>query len=133
MDALDDARLIAFVPTTDLPRAREFYLEILGLRMAEESPFACVFDANGTMLRLTPVRKLSRVRYTVLGWGVGDIAAAAAWLAAAGVTLLRYRGMDVDEHGIWTSPSGDRVAWFEDPDGNLLSLTQFATGEFEPA
>ena len=81
-------------------------LETLGLRMAEESPFACVFDANGTMLRLTPVRKLSRVRYTVLGWGVGDIAAAAAWLAAAGVTLLRYRGMDVDEHGIWTVAVG---------------------------
>src|SRR5580704_16937607 len=101
MGALDDARLIAFVPTTDLPRAREFYVEILGLRMAEESPFACVFDANGTMLRLTPVRKLSRVRYTVPGW-------------------------DVDEHGIWTSPSGDRVAWFEDADANLLSLTQFA-------
>jgi catechol 2,3-dioxygenase-like lactoylglutathione lyase family enzyme len=127
MGALDDARLIAFVPTTDLPRAREFYVEILGLRMAEESPFACVFDANGTMLRLAPVRKLSRVRYTVLGWGVDDIAASVAGLASGGVAFLRYRGMDVDENGVWTSPSGDRVAWFEDPDGNLLSLTQFAT------
>ncbi|MFI5285214.1 MAG: VOC family protein [Candidatus Dormibacteria bacterium] len=126
MGALDDARLIAFVPTTDLPHARAFYVEILGLRMAEESPFACVLDANGTMVRLTPVRKLSRVRYTVLGWGVDDIAAAVAGLASAGVAFLRYRGMDVDESGIWTSPSGDRVAWFEDPDGNLLSLTQFA-------
>ncbi|MGH3578473.1 MAG: VOC family protein [Mycobacterium sp.] len=126
MGALDDGRLIAFVPTTDLPRARVFYAETLGLRTAEESPFACVFDANGTMLRLTPVRKLSRVRYTVLGWGVDDIASTVRALTAAGVGFVRYRGMEVDEAGIWTAPAGDRVAWFEDPDGNLLSLTQFA-------
>ena len=93
--------------------------------MSEESPFACVFDANGTMLRLTPVRKLSKVRYTVLGWGVADIDATVGELAAAGVDFVRYRGMDLDDAGIWTSPSGDRVAWFEDPDGNLLSVTQF--------
>ncbi len=126
MGALDTGRLIAFVPTTDLVRARAFYAETIGLRVTEESPFACVFDANGTMLRLTPVRKLQRVRYTVLGWGVDDITATVAALAAAGVGFVRYRGMDVDESGIWTSPGGDRVAWFEDPDGNLLSLTQFA-------
>lgn len=126
MGALDDGRLIAFVPTTDLPRARAFYAETLGLRVAEEGPFACVFDANGTMLRLTPVRKLSRVRYTVLGWGVDDIVSTVRMLAAAGVALVHYRGMEVDNAGIWTAPAGDRVAWFEDPDGNLLSLTQFA-------
>ena len=124
MGAPDDGRLIAFVPTTDLQRARAFYAETLGLRVAEESPFACVFDANGTMFRLTPVRKLSRVRYTVVGWGVDDIAATVAALTAAGVAFLRYRGMEVDDAGIWTAPAGDRVAWFEDPDGNLLSLTQ---------
>lgn len=125
MGALDDGRLIAFVPTTDLARARAFYAETLGLRVAEESPFACVFDANGTMLRLTPVRKLSRVRYTVVGWGVGDIASTVAALGAAGVAFVSYRGMEVDAAGIWTAPGGDHVAWFEDPDGNLLSLTQF--------
>src|SRR6202158_2588461 len=120
MGALGDGRLIAFVPTTDLPRARACYAETLGLRVAEESPYACVFDANGTMLRLTPVRKLSRVRYTVLGWGVDDIALTVAALNAAGVVFASYRGMEVDAAGIWTSPGGDRVAWFEDPDGNLL-------------
>jgi catechol 2,3-dioxygenase-like lactoylglutathione lyase family enzyme len=125
MCALDGGRLIAFVPTTDLARARVFYAETLGLRIAEESPFACVFDANGTMLRLTPVRRLSRVRYTVLGWDVDDIASTVRALAGAGVAFVRYRGMDVDAAGVWTAPSGDRVAWFEDPDGNLLSLTQF--------
>ncbi len=125
MSGLDDARLIAFVPTTDLPRARAFYAETLGLRVTDESPYACVIDANGTMLRLTPVRKLSKVRYTVLGWGVADIAATVAALTAAGVAFVSYRGMDVDGAGVWTAPGGDRVAWFEDPDGNLLSVTQF--------
>ena len=125
MGALDDARLIAFVPTTDLPRARAFYAETLGLQVTDESPYACVFDANGTTLRLTPVRKLSKVRYTVLGWGVDDIASTVAMLTAAGVAFVSYRGMEVDEAGIWTAPGGDRVAWFEDPDGNLLSVTQF--------
>src|ERR1017187_7778695 len=110
MGALDDGRLIAFVPTTDLARARAFYAETIGLRVAEESPFACVFDANGTMLRLTPVRKLSRVRYTVLGWGVDDIVSTVAALAGAGVGLVHYRGMEVDHAGIWTAPGGDRVA-----------------------
>jgi catechol 2,3-dioxygenase-like lactoylglutathione lyase family enzyme len=125
MGALDDGRLIAFVPTVDLARARVFYEKTLGLRVAEESPYACVFDANGTMLRLTPVRKLSRVRYTVLGWGVEDIASTVAAFTTAGVAFVSFRGMEVDAAGIWTSPGGDRVAWFEDPDGNLLSLTQF--------
>lgn len=133
MSGLDDARLIAFVPTTDLVRARVFYAETLGLRVTDESPYACVFDAGGTMLRLTPVRKLSKVRYTVLGWGVVDIAATVAALTAAGVAFVSFRGMDVDEAGIWTAPGGDRVAWFEDPDGNLLSVTQFlARGNVGP-
>lgn len=125
MGALDNGRLIAFVPTTDLSRARSFYEGTLGLRLADESPFACVFDANGTMLRVTPVRKLSRVRYTVLGWDVDDLPATVRALVAAGVVFVHYRGMEVDDAGIWTAPSGDRVAWFEDLDGNLLSLTQF--------
>jgi len=126
MGTLDSGRLIAFVPTTDLVRARAFYADIIGLQITDESPYACVFDANGTMLRVTPVRKLQRVRYTVLGWGVDDIGATVAALGTAGVAFERYPGMDVDDAGIWTSPSGARVAWFEDPDGNLLSLTQFA-------
>jgi catechol 2,3-dioxygenase-like lactoylglutathione lyase family enzyme len=133
VSGLDDARLIAFVPTTDLVRARVFYAETLGLRVTDESPYACVFDVGGTMLRLTPVRKLSKVRYTVLGWGVVDIAATVAALTAAGVAFVSFRGMDVDEAGIWTAPGGDRVAWFEDPDGNLLSVTQFlARGNVGP-
>jgi catechol 2,3-dioxygenase-like lactoylglutathione lyase family enzyme len=126
MGFLDSARLVGFVPTVDLPRARTFYAETLGLRVADESAFACVFDANGTMLRVTPVRKLARARYTVLGWSVDDIDATVHGLTDAGVVFMRYRSMELDALGIWTAHGGSRVAWFQDPDGNLLSLTQFA-------
>ena len=126
MGVLDTARLVGFVPTVDLPRARDFYAETLGLRVADESAFACVFDANGTMLRVTPVRKVARARYTVLGWAVDDIEATVRGLTDAGVAFVRYRSMELDALGIWTAPGGSRVAWFQDPDGNLLSLTQFA-------
>ncbi len=119
--------VIAFVAATDAARAREFYRDVLGLRLvAEELPFALVFDANGTMLRVTFVQELTPARYTVLGWRVSDIAATAGQLREAGVRFERYQGMkDQDEQGIWTSPSGARVAWFRDPDGNTLSVTQF--------
>ena len=132
MGALDSGRLMAFVPTMDLSRARSFYADMLGLPIVDESPFACVFDANGTMLRVTPVRKLSKVRYTVVGWAVDDLSATVRELVVAGVAFVHYRGMEVDEAGIWTAPGGDSVAWFEDADGNLLSLTQFVSRD-EPA
>lgn len=120
------ASLIAFVPTADLPRARAFYAEVLGLSITDESPFACVFDAGGVMLRVAPARKVAKTSYTVLGWKVGDIDDTVRRLAGRGVAFTRYRGMPQDELGVWTAPGGDRVAWFQDPDGNLLSLTQFA-------
>ena len=126
MGALDTGRLVGFVPTSDLPRARTFYAETLGLRVADESAFACVFEANGTMLRVTPVRRVARTTYTVLGWSVDDIGSTVRELTDAGVEFVRYRSMELDELGIWTAPGGSRVAWFHDPDGNLLSLTQFA-------
>jgi len=99
---------------------------VLGLRVTEQSDFACVFDANGTMLRVTAVAGVANPGYTVLGWRVSDIAATVRDLTDRGVVFLRYDGMDQDETGIWTTPSGDQVAWFADPDGNVLSLTQFS-------
>lgn len=122
---LETSDLIAFAAATDLARAREFYEQTLGLAVVEENGFACVLDAHGTMLRITAVPVVPPVGYTVLGWRVGDIAAAAAGLAARGVVFLRYDSMDQDSRGIWTTPGGDQVAWFADPDGNVLSLTQF--------
>jgi catechol 2,3-dioxygenase-like lactoylglutathione lyase family enzyme len=121
---LTGAPLIAFAPSTDLARSRAFYEGVLGLRLVEESSFAVAFDAHGTQLRVTAVEQRVEVPYTVLGWFVPDIAGAIDALAARGVAFNRYDGTDQDARGVWESPSGARVAWFEDPDGNVLSLTQ---------
>jgi catechol 2,3-dioxygenase-like lactoylglutathione lyase family enzyme len=122
---LESSDLVAFAATTDLHRARAFYEQVLGLTVAEQNDFACVLDANGTMLRVTAVPEVCRAGYTVLGWRVTDITATVRGLAARGVVFLRYDGMNHDGDGVWTTPGGDKVAWFADPDGNVLSLTQF--------
>jgi catechol 2,3-dioxygenase-like lactoylglutathione lyase family enzyme len=119
--------LIAFAPTTDPEKARAFYEGVLGLRLvSDERPFALVFDAHGTMLRVTTVSEHHPDPFTVLGWSVHDIQSTVEQLAAEGVVFQRYPGMnDADPHAIWKAPSGARVAWFKDPDGNVLGLTQF--------
>lgn len=122
---LESSHVVAFAAATDLQRAREFYEGVLGLTVAEHNDFACVLDANGIMLRVTAVPEVRRASYTVLGWRVSDIAAAIRGLAARGVNFLRFDGMNQDSNGVWTTPGGDKVAWFADPDGNVLSLTQF--------
>jgi catechol 2,3-dioxygenase-like lactoylglutathione lyase family enzyme len=121
---LGSSDLVAFAASADLSRARAFYEGVLGLPVLDQDDFACVFDANGTMLRVTAVREVSPAGYTVLGWRVADIEAAVRGLSARGVAFSRFDGMDQDDNGIWTSPGGAKVAWFTDPDGNLLSLTQ---------
>ena len=122
---LSDHSMIAFVATRDPAQAKAFYRDTLGLRLvSEELPFALVFDLNGIMLRVTVVKDLKPAGYTILGWQVPDIAAGAKALQKAGVRFERYPGMDQDESGIWTSPSGAKVAWFKDPDGNTLSISQ---------
>jgi len=118
--------LVAFVGVTDVARARSFYEGTLGLTMTADTPFAVVFDANGTTLRVTPVERLDPPAYTVLGWQVDDIAATMGELAARGVEFARYDGMEQDELGAWSAPGGAQIAWFHDPDGNPLSLTQEA-------
>jgi catechol 2,3-dioxygenase-like lactoylglutathione lyase family enzyme len=118
--------LVAFVPATDLVRARAFYEGVLGLTVVEDSAFAVAFDVDGTMLRVTAVEERVSARYTVLGWAVPDIAAAIDDLTARGVAFERFEGIEQDERRTWRSPSGARVAWFQDPDGNVLSLTQHA-------
>ena len=121
---LGSSDLVAFAASADLHRARAFYEGVLGLPAVEQDDFACVFDANGTMLRVTAVREVSPAGYTVLGWRVADIEAAVRGLSARGVAFSRFDGMEQDDNGIWTSPGGGKVAWFTDPDGNVLSLTQ---------
>jgi catechol 2,3-dioxygenase-like lactoylglutathione lyase family enzyme len=122
---LTDAPLVAFAATTNLDRAREFYGDMLGLRLTEQNQFAAVFATPAAMLRVTLVDKLVPAGYTVLGWEVPDIVAAVHDLAARGIDFNHYDGFDQDADGIWTAPSGARVAWFPDPDGNTLSLTEF--------
>jgi catechol 2,3-dioxygenase-like lactoylglutathione lyase family enzyme len=116
--------LVAFVPATDLDRARAFYAGVLGLTVTDHSRFAVAFDVGGTMLRVTAVEERVAAPYTVLGWSVPDIAATIDDLTARGVAFERFAGMEQDERGVWASPSEARVAWFHDPDGNVLSLTQ---------
>ena len=122
---LESCDLVAFVGAADLDRARAFYEGVLGLPVTEWTDFACVFDSGGTMLRVTAVPAVAQPGYTVLGWRVPDITAVVRELTGRGVTVLHFDGMQQDEDGIWTTPGGDRVAWFADPDGNTLSLTQF--------
>ena len=121
---LESQELVAFVGTRDPVRAKRFYRDTLGLRLVSEDEFALVFDASGTMLRVTPVQELVAAKYTVLGWRVHDIVSTAKQLQKMRVTLERYPGMQQDDLGIWNSPSGAKVAWFKDPDGNTLSITQ---------
>lgn len=123
---LGEATYVGFIPVTDIARARAFYASVLGLAVVEESPFALVLDAHGTMLRLTPVPDLAVQPFTIAGWGVADIRGEIDELAAKGVSFHRYDGMAQDERGVWASPSGALVAWFSDPDRNTLSVTQFA-------
>jgi catechol 2,3-dioxygenase-like lactoylglutathione lyase family enzyme len=123
---LTHAAIVAFAATTDLERAHAFYGEVLGLRRVEASPFANVYDAGGTSLRVTRVDRVAGAPYTVLGWSVPDMHAAIAHLAAGGVAFERFSGVEQDDAGVWTAPGGARIAWFRDPDGNVLSLTQSA-------
>jgi predicted enzyme related to lactoylglutathione lyase len=122
---LEHSALVAFVGVSDLGSAGRFYGETLGLPITDQSPVALVADANGTMLRLTAVTQPAAAPYTILGWDVADIASVIDQLTAKGVHFTHYEGMEQDERGIWTAPGGAKIAWFLDPDGNNLSLTQF--------
>jgi catechol 2,3-dioxygenase-like lactoylglutathione lyase family enzyme len=119
------ASLIAFAATAHPERARDFYEKALGLKLISEDPFAIVFHANGVMLRVQKVAKVVQTGYTMLGWQVKDIRAEIHELAKNGVQFERFDGLGQDEFGIWTSPSGAKIAWFKDPDENVLSLTEF--------
>ncbi|MDX2181440.1 MAG: VOC family protein [Bryobacteraceae bacterium] len=123
---LGNSDLVAFVLTADAARAKAFYGETLGLRFVSQDDFAVVFDANGVTVRVTPMPGHKGTEHTVLGWDVADIAATVAGLAAKGVKFEKYGFLEQDDTGVWTAPGGVcKVAWFKDPDGNTLSLTQY--------
>jgi catechol 2,3-dioxygenase-like lactoylglutathione lyase family enzyme len=122
---LGSCEVIAFVATAQPAKAKEFYENILGLRLVADEPFALVFDANGTMLRIAKVQMVTPARHTVFGWKVPDVRQAITDLRAKGITFEQYEGLPQDDMGICSFPGGSEVAWFRDPDGNKLSLTQF--------
>jgi len=129
---LKSRAIIAFVATTDQQRAKAFYAGTLGLRLLSEDGFALAFDAGGTRLRVATVQALQPAAYTVLGWTVPDIRTAVRGLTTRHVRFQRYDGMGQDQDGIWTSPSGAKVAWFQDPDGNTLSVTELVSRRARP-
>jgi catechol 2,3-dioxygenase-like lactoylglutathione lyase family enzyme len=125
---LSSSSIMAFLATRDAAQSLSFFRDTLGLHLLADEPSALVFDANGTILRVTKVKHVAPVPYTVLGWRVVDIGAAVRSLAGRGVRFERFVDKEQDQSGVWISPSGANVAWFKDPDGNVLSLTQFPEG-----
>lgn len=124
---LGSADLIAFVPTREPTRAQQFYENTLGLEFISADQFALVFNARGTTLRIANVSEVKGFRpapFTILGWQVTNVSDSVGDLEKKGVRFERFPGMVQDAKGIWQSPSGAKVAWFKDPDGNILSITQ---------
>lgn len=120
---LTDAAPAAFIPSTDLDRSRPFYEETLGVRVIEANDARFLLDVAGTKVTVVKVGEgFNPQPFTIFGWQVADLEATMAALADRGVSFLRYDGFDQDDADVWTAPSGTRVAWFEDPDGNNLSL-----------
>jgi catechol 2,3-dioxygenase-like lactoylglutathione lyase family enzyme len=123
---LETSEAVAFLPSVDLERSDRFFEGVVGLELVSRSPFASVFRVGGGTLRVTKVDAFSPQPFTVFGWLVVDVRAIVRELRGRGMDMLRYAGMDQDDDGVWTTPSGDLVAWFQDPDANVLSVTQLA-------
>jgi catechol 2,3-dioxygenase-like lactoylglutathione lyase family enzyme len=122
---LGSSQVLTFLRTTNPAKAREFYEGTLGLHFVEEDDWALVYNLNGIMLRVQKVGGFTPPEYTSLGWWVEDITGAVKQLAAKGVAFERYEGLPQDQDGVWSVPgSTAKVAWFKDPDGNTLSLTE---------
>ena len=121
---LGDKKIKAFVPTVMPEKARFFYRDMLGLKLLSEDDYALQFDANGIELRVTIVPELKPHGFTVLGWNVPDIKSIVKLLNAKGIVCEKYNFLEQDDLGVWIAPGGSKVAWFKDPDGNLLSLTE---------
>lgn len=122
--SLVQARFVGFIPVRNLAAARSFYVDVLGLTLHGNDGFAVTVDTGGVSLRLTEVADHRPQPFTIAGWEVVGIRATMAVLAAAGVLFAHHDGLEQDPHGVWTTPSGDLVAWFTDPEGNTLSLTE---------
>ena len=116
--------IVGFIPTKDSKLSRAFYENVLDLTFESDDQFAMVFRANRTMIRIAKTEDFKPFPFTILGWEVNDIEKIAGGLKERGVKFERYEGMGQTDLGIWSAPGGTKVAWFKDPDGNLLSISQ---------
>lgn len=122
---LASKNIVAFVATTQPDKAKHFYGDTLGLKFVSEDPFALVFDARGVMLRVGKMKEFTPQQFTVLGWETKDINETVTDLETRGIKFEKFGMPGQDEHGIWTAPGNSaKVAWFKDPDGNVLSVSQ---------
>ena len=121
---LASKKMIGFVMTNDSARSREFYEKTLGFTFVSQDEFALVMKTDGNMIRISEGKNVVAAQHTILGWQLEKIEPVASWLTERGVTFERYAWAKQDALGIWTAPSGDKVAWFKDPDGNVLSLSE---------
>ncbi len=121
---LAKSKMMGFVPTKDSKKAREFYEGKLGFQFVSDDEYALVVKAGDSMIRIAKAGNFAPAPYTILGWQVQDIESIVRWLTERGVVFEKYPFVQDQELGIWTAPSGDRVAWFKDPDGNVLSVSQ---------
>jgi catechol 2,3-dioxygenase-like lactoylglutathione lyase family enzyme len=120
---LTGGKLVGFLTTTDYEKARAFYEDKLGFEFVSLDQFALALRAGKNMIRITKAETFQPAQGTVLGWEVDDVKAVVLWLSSRGVLTEKYGFVPDQELGIWTVPSGDQVAWFKDPDGNVLSLS----------
>ncbi len=120
---LAGGKLVGFLTTTDYEKARAFYEGKLGFEFVSLDQLALALRAGKNMIRITKAETFNPAQGTVLGWEVDDVKAVVLWLSSRGVLTEKYGFVPDQELGIWTAPSGDQVAWFKDPDGNVLSLS----------
>jgi catechol 2,3-dioxygenase-like lactoylglutathione lyase family enzyme len=120
---LASGKIVGFVPTRDCDKARAFYEGKLGFEFVSVDQYALVMSVGGHKIRIAKVQNFTPAQGTILGWEVEDIETVVTWLRERGVTLEKYPFVQDRELGIWTAPTGDKVAWFKDPDGNILSVS----------
>ncbi len=121
---LASSKLVGFVPTKDYDQARAFYVDKLGFEFVSLDQFALVVRAGEHKIRITKLPNFTPLQATILGWEVENIEAAATWLRGRGVATEKFPFVQDQQLGIWAAPGGDKIAWFKDPDGNILSISQ---------
>lgn len=124
---LAEAQLIGFIPTLDADRARSFYVDVLGLTFVSDDPFAVVVRSGDIDIRISRMEAFNPSPHSILGWKVPSMEASVQQFVGAGIKFERYPFLEQDDAGVWTAPDGAaKVAWFKDPDGNVLSIAQMA-------